>query len=184
MPRSSRIMIGLRLVAASTLLAVFATSSAEAKQKSYAAEKGPGAAKHKSAIAAKRKVSKKNAAKRKSPVAAKQVSVTATPRTPLNKGDCIGAAQAFYTRAQTLSRQKNQTIPREFELVVSKLDEFCGEEEFEKARISIDWMNSCLQTFTKDFCSRDKSYFCAIDPESEECLSRNSETQGKSSNNW
>jgi hypothetical protein len=140
------------------------------------------AGKHKSAIATKRKVAKRNAAKRKSLVAAKQVPVTATPRTPLNKGDCIDAAQAFYSRAQTLSRQKNQTIPREFELVVSKLDEFCGEEEFEKARISIDWMNSCLQKFTKDFCSRDRGYFCAIDPESEECLSRNSETQGKSSN--
>ena len=185
MPRSSRIITALRLVAASTLLPVFATSSADAKQKSYAAEKGPGyvAAKHKSAVAAKRKVAKRNAAKRKSSVASKQVPVTATPRTPLNKGDCIDAAQAFYARAQTLSRQKNRTIPREFHLVVSKLDEFCGEEEFEKARISIDWMNSCLQTFTKDFCSRDKSYFCAIDPESEECLSRNSETQGKSSNN-
>jgi len=97
MPRSSRIITALRLVAASTLLPVFATSSADANQKSYAAEKGPGyvAAKHKSAVAAKRKVAKRNAAKRKSSVASKQVPVTATPRTPLNKGDCIDAAQAF-----------------------------------------------------------------------------------------
>jgi hypothetical protein len=67
------------------------------KQKSYAAEKGPRyvAAKHKSAAAAKRKVAKRNAAKRKSSVASKQVPVTATPRTPLNKGDCIDAAQGF-----------------------------------------------------------------------------------------
>jgi hypothetical protein len=172
------------LVAASTLLPVFAATSADAKQRSYAAEKAPGyvAEKHKLAVAAKRKVAKRNAAKRKPSVVSKHVPVTATPRTPLNKGDCIDAAQAFYARAQTLSRRNNQTIPREFQLVVSKLDEFCGEEEFEKARISIDWMNSCLQTFTKDFCSRDKGYFCAIDPESEECLSRNGETQGKSLN--
>jgi hypothetical protein len=173
------------LVAASTLLPVFAATSADAKQRSYAAEKAPGyvAEKHKLAVAAKRKVAKRNAAKRKLSVVSKHVPVAATPRTPLNKGDCIDASQAFYARAQTLSRRNNQTIPREFQLVVSKLDEFCGEEEFEKARISIDWMNSCLQTFTKDFCSRDKGYFCAIDPESEECLSRNGETQGKSLNN-
>jgi hypothetical protein len=102
MPRSSRIMIGLRLVAASTLLAVFATSSAEAKQKSYAAEKGPGAAKHNSAIAAKRKVAKKNAAKRKSPVAAKQVSVTATPRTPLKGGLYRRGPDFLYASANSL----------------------------------------------------------------------------------
>jgi hypothetical protein len=182
MPRSSHIIAALRLAALLILLLVFATSSAEAKQKSNVAEKGPGyaATKHKSSIAAKRKAAKRDATKRKRSVAAKQVPVTATPRTPLNKGDCIEMAQALYERAQALSRRKDQTIPQEFELVVSKLDEFCGEEEFGKARISIDWMHSCLQKFTKDFCSRDKSYFCAIDPESEKCLSQNSETQGKS----
>ena len=57
---------------------------------------------------------------------------------------------------------------------ISGLDEFCGQEDFEKARISIDWMNACLQNFTKDynlgFCSRNKSYLCGIEPRS--CLSK------------
>jgi hypothetical protein len=198
---SSRITTALRLAAASIFLFVFVTSSAEAKQKLSAAEKRPGysaakhksataakrkiakrdALKHKSATAAKRKIAKGDAAKRKLSVAAKQVPVTATPGAPLNKEDCIEAAQGFYARAQTISRQKNQLIPQEFQLVISKMDELCGKEEFEKARISMDWMNLCLQKFTKDSCSRDKSYFCAIDPKSKECLSQ-SETQGKSSN--
>ncbi len=59
---------------------------------------------------------------------------------------------------------------------MSNLDEFCGEEEFDKARITIDWMNTCLQNFTKDsklgFCSRTQSYFCAIGPASEACQSQ------------
>jgi hypothetical protein len=78
-----------------------------------------------------------------------------------------------------------QIIPREFERVISKLDEFCGEEEFEKARVSIDWMDKCLKNFTKDyeleFCSRNKSYLCAIDPQSDGCLQSQSEAlPGKS----
>jgi hypothetical protein len=201
MLRSSRLTTALRLAAASIFFFVFVTSSAEAKQKLSAAEKRPGysaakhksataakrkiakrdAVKHKSATAAKRKIAKRDTAKRKLSAAAKQVPVTATPRALLDKGDCIEAAQGFYARAQTISRQKNQFIPQEFQLVISKMDELCGKEEFEKARISMDWMNLCLQKFTKESCSRDKSYFCAIDPESKECLSQ-SETQGKSSN--
>ena len=58
--------------------------------------------------------------------------------------------------------------------VVSNLDESCGEEDFEKARISIDWMNTCLTNFAADytlgFCTRNKSYFCAINPRSDGCL--------------
>jgi short-subunit dehydrogenase involved in D-alanine esterification of teichoic acids len=65
-------------------------------------------------------------------------------------------------------------FPREFARVAANLDEFCGEENFEKARISIDWMNTCLKNFTKDyklgFCSRNKNYFCAVYPQSEGCL--------------
>jgi hypothetical protein len=70
-----------------------------------------------------------------------------------------------------LSRRTKQIIPRELARVASNLDE---SEDFEKARISIDWMNTCLKNFTKDyklgFCSRNRSYFCAIDPQSDGCL--------------
>jgi gamma-glutamylcysteine synthetase len=118
-----------------------------------------------------------------SPVVAKQKSVSGTAnqnslirtdQTPGNKRDCIAVSEALYGKAQRLSRRTKQIIPREFERVAVDLDEFCGEENFEKARISIDWMNTCLNNFTKDyksgFCSRNKNYFCGVYPQSEACL--------------
>jgi len=80
----------------------------------------------------------------------------------------------LYRKAESLSKRTKQIIPREFARVAANLDEFCGEENFEKARISIDWINTCLKNFTKDyklgFCSRNKNYFCAVFPQSEGCL--------------
>ena len=186
MPRSSRITVALCLLAVSGLLCVVSTSSVVAKHKSsvIAKHKSSAVAKHhKSSRVARPKSSR--VAKHKSSVVAKQESVAPTPRTPVDTNDCIAVSQAFYEQAETLSRRTKQVIPREFERVISKLDEFCGEEEFEKARISIDWMNTCLKNFTQDykleFCSRNKSYFCAIDPQSDGCLQSQSEAQpGKS----
>ena len=104
----------------------------------------------------------------------KRNSAVSTDRTPINKNDCIAVAQALYEQAKTLSKRTRQIIPREFSRVASNLNESCGEEDFDKAWISIDWMNTCLKNFTKDstfgFCSRNKSYFCAIDAKSEGCL--------------
>jgi hypothetical protein len=179
MPRSARITVVLCVLAASGSLCVSATSSVAAKHKpSVAAKHKPSvAAKHKPSVAAKHKRHKSSAgAKRKSSAVAKWETVTPTPRTPVDKYDCITVSQAFYGQATSLSSRTKQTIPQEFERVISKLDEFCGEEEFEKARISIDWMDTCLKNFTKDyklgFCSRNKSYFCAIDPQSDGCQSQ------------
>jgi hypothetical protein len=59
-------------------------------------------------------------------------------------------SQALYGQAETLSRRTKQIIPRELARVASNLDESCGEEDFEKARISIDWINTCPKNFTKD----------------------------------
>jgi len=77
-------------------------------------------------------------------------------------------------RAEALSKRAKQSVPREFTRVASNLDESCGEEDFDKARISIDWLNTCLANYNKDyslgFCTRDKSYFCAINPRSDACL--------------
>jgi hypothetical protein len=88
--------------------------------------------------------------------------------------DCIAVAEALYGQAKTLSKRTKQIIPREFTRVTSNLDESCGEEDFDKARISIDWMNTCLENYTKDyslgFCTRNKTYFCAINPRSDACL--------------
>jgi hypothetical protein len=40
---------------------------------------------------------------------------------------------------------KEQNNPREFARVASDLEEFCGEHDFAKARLSIEWMSTCLK---------------------------------------
>jgi hypothetical protein len=156
MLRRPRTAAALCFVAALGSLCVFATSSDAAKQRSS------NAAKHRAA--------------KQRPVipAAKPAPTVATDQTPTNKNDCLTVSQILFGRADTLSKRAKQAIPREFTRVVSNLDESCGEEDFEKARISIDWMNTCLANFAADyklgFCTRDKSYFCAINPRSDGCL--------------
>ena len=144
----------LYFLAALGLLCVVATSAVAAKH-----------AKHRSDTAT---------AKHKAVSPAKQTPVISTDRTPTNKNECLAVAEALYGRAETLSKRAKQVIPREFARVASNLDESCGEEDFNKAWISIKWMNTCLENFTKDyqldFCSRNKGYFCAIDAKSEGCL--------------
>ena len=148
MPRISCVLAVLSLLAAAC---VVAASFAGGKRRSFAAAKSSIAAKHKSSIAVKKHRSaaakKQKSKKQKSSVVAakEEPLITPRPRTPLDKHDCIAAAQAFYEQAGILSRPTKKTIPREFDRVISKLDEFCGEEEFEKARISIDWMNTCAK---------------------------------------
>jgi hypothetical protein len=103
--------------------------------------------------------------------AAKQKAAPPVARTPASKGECIVSAQAFYRYAKSLSRKKK--IPREFIRVVSDLDESCGEEDFTKARISIDWMSGCLKNFSvreNQACSRHKDYLCAMNAKSDACL--------------
>ena len=96
-----------------------------------------------------------------------------TPRTPNDKDECITLSQAFYEQGQSVYRRMKLSLSREFVRVASDLDQFCGEEEFDKARISINWMNACLQNLSKDWktesCSRDKTYLCAINAQSEGC---------------
>ena len=135
-------------------LCVLATSSIATKYPKHRSH--PPAAKHRSATPT-----------------AKQNPVISTDRTP-TKNDCIAVAEALYEQAETLSKRTRHVIPREFARVASNLDEACGEGDFDKAWISIEWMNTCLGNFTKDyklgFCSRNKSYFCAVDASSEGCL--------------
>jgi len=80
---------------------------------------------------------------------AKQESVP-TDRSPRNKDDCLAVAQALNEQAKTLSKRTKQGVPREFARVASDLDASCGEEDFRKAWISIEWMNGCLNNFTKN----------------------------------
>jgi hypothetical protein len=93
---------------------------------------------------------------------------------PVSQKECAATSKALYGQAEALSRRTKQIIPREFARVAANLDDYCDGEDFEKARISIDWMNTCLKNFTKNynlgFCSRNQSYFCALDPQSDACL--------------
>jgi hypothetical protein len=158
MLRKPRMAAAVCFLAALGSLCVFATSSVAAKHKSSAA------AKHRSVTAKQRSVTP----------TPKQRPVVATDQTPTNKNDCLTVSQILYGRAEALSKGAKQAIPREFTRVASNLDESCGEEDFEKARISIDWMNTCLTNYTKDyslgFCTRNKGYFCTINPRSDACL--------------
>ena len=74
----------------------------------------------------------------------------------------------FLQAGEDIKRGKQAVHSTGITRVASNLDESCGEEDFAKARISIDWMDTCLKKFTKDdkqgLCSRTKSYFCAHRP--------------------
>jgi hypothetical protein len=123
-----------------------------------------------------------------SPVAAKPAkdrsTVVPTPKqgpvrtdlTPRNRNECLAVAQALNEQAKKLSQQTKQGVPREFTRVASNLDHSCGAEDFNKAWISIEWMNGCVKNFTKDaelgFCSRNEGYSCALDPRSYGCVQR------------
>ena len=90
-----------------------------------------------------------------------------------SQDDCLAAAQALSEQAKTLSKRTKHGVPREFTRVAADLDASCGEEDFRKAWISIEWMNGCLNNFTKDaelgFCSRNEGYSCALSPRSDAC---------------
>jgi hypothetical protein len=98
--------------------------------------------------------------------------VLAAP-TPADTAGCLRTSEELYKQAERLEKRTRSPIPREFARVAANLDEYCEEKEFEKARISIEWMETCIKNYTKPyklgFCSRSKKYFCAIDPASDAC---------------
>jgi uncharacterized protein YsxB (DUF464 family) len=87
----------------------------------------------------------------------------AAAHAPGSRKDCAATSKTLYGQAEALAKRAKQIIPREFERVSSNLDDYCDEGDFEKARVSIDWMNTCLKNFTKSyklgFCFRDKRLF-------------------------
>jgi hypothetical protein len=106
--------------------------------------------------------------------AAAAAHVPGVAHAPASQKECAATSKALYGQAEALSRRTKQIIPREFARVAANLDDSCDGEDFEKARISIDWMNTCFKNFTKNynlgFCSRNNGYFCALDPQSDACL--------------
>lgn len=158
------------LVAVSALLCTVATPAAFAKPS--VVEKSSAGGK-KATVASK---SKKFTAKKRKPKVAATREPAAKPeaRTPTDKQDCISVAQAYYRAAGRLSKQAKQDTPKGFIRVVSKLSELCGEEEFDKARTSIDWMDACLRDLAGNreakLCSSHENLLCSVDPQSKECL--------------
>jgi len=96
-----------------------------------------------------------------------------TDLTPRDTNDCLAVARTLNEQVKKLARQTRRGIPPEFTRVASDLNQSCGAQEFKKAWISIDWMNGCLDNFTKDaelgFCSRNEGYACVLDPRSDTC---------------
>ena len=99
-----------------------------------------------------------------------------TDLTPRDKNECLAVAQTLNEQAMKLSQQVKRRVPREFTRVAFDLNQSCGAEDFNKAWISIEWMNGCLNNFTKDvelgFCSMNEGYSCAVGPLSDACLKR------------
>jgi hypothetical protein len=106
---------------------------------------------------------------------AKQAPIR-TDLTPRNKNDCLAVAQTLNERAKKLSRQTKRAVPPEFTSVGSDLGRSCGQGDYNKAWISMEWMNGCLDNFTKDaelgFCSRNEGYACALGSRSDSCVPR------------
>jgi hypothetical protein len=182
MPHRGRWIAAVCLLAFAGALCTSATPSFAAKHRSSAvAKKTSAGTKH----AARHKSGRRNRGSKHTTDVAKLETVSSEPRTPVDKADCITVSQAYYERAQSLGVRTRHGIPKEFERVVSNLDQFCGEEEFDKARVSIDWMDSCLKNFDKEaelgFCARSKSYFCAVDPASQNCRITESDASSRAS---
>ena len=99
-----------------------------------------------------------------------------TDLTPRNRNECLAVAQTLNEQAKKLSQQTKQASRESSLASASDLDQSCGAEDFNKAWISIEWMNGCLNNFTKDaelgFCSRNEGYSCAINARSDGCVQR------------
>ena len=113
-------------------------------------------------------------AKSRSPVASSATQgPVRTDLTPRDKNECLVVAKTLNEQVKILAKRAKQRVPHEFTRVASDLDESCGAEDFDKAWVSIEWMNGCLNNFTKDvelgFCSRNEGYSCALSPQSDAC---------------
>jgi len=96
-----------------------------------------------------------------------------TDLTPRDKNECLAVAQTLNEQAKNLSKQTKLRVPREFTRVASDLNQSCGTEDFDKAWISIEWINGCLNNFTRHAelgsCSNNEGYSCALSPQSDAC---------------
>jgi hypothetical protein len=92
---------------------------------------------------------------------------------PKDQSECLERSRALEAEAERRHKATKLQIPREFARVSSNLDDFCNDNDFVKAAVSIAWMETCLSHFAKPyelgFCTRNRAYFCATFPESDGC---------------
>lgn len=92
---------------------------------------------------------------------------------PKDRPECLEQSKALYAEAERRSKATKLQIPREFARVSSNLDDFCNDGDFVKAAVSVAWMRTCLNNFTKPykfgFCARSRAYVCATFPDSDGC---------------
>ena len=94
-------------------------------------------------------------------------------RSPTNKDECLKVSEDLYAGAARAGKRTHIVVPREFFRVASNLDDFCEQGDFQKAAVSIEWMETCIRNlrkkYSEGFCRRTKRYFCATFPELEGC---------------
>src|SRR5437016_2451023 len=92
---------------------------------------------------------------------------------PKETAACQRAAEALNKQAERLEKSTRIRVPREFVRVAANLDDYCEDKEFQKARISLEWMETCIKNYRRPYnlgyCMRSKKYFCAVEPASEGC---------------
>src|ERR1700738_1874992 len=144
MPRRVGLIAAVCLLAFTGALCLSATPSFAAKHRASAtSKKASVGAKHRSSAARHKSGRHNRAGKHKADVA-KLEAASPEARTPVDKADCIKVSQAYYERAQSLAVRTRHGIPKDFERVVSNVDQLCGVGEFEESRGWIDWRENCL----------------------------------------
>jgi hypothetical protein len=92
---------------------------------------------------------------------------------PGDTAACQRTSAALTKQAEALQKRTRIQIPREFVRVSANLDEYCQDKEFDKAQVSIEWMETCIKGYRRPYnegrCTRNRVYFCAIDPKSDAC---------------
>ena len=82
---------------------------------------------------------------------------------PATENECLAVVQTLNEQAKKLSRQTKEAVPQS---LLGSQWTLSSHAALRRAWISIEWMNGCLNNFTKDaelgFCSRNEGYPCAI----------------------
>lgn len=100
----------------------------------------------------------------------------AAAEAPKDKAARLRLNDALCEPVEALEKETCIRIPRGFVRLSSNLDEFCNNKDFNTARVSVEWMETCLANWRKPYkvgyCSRNKKCSCAVYPDPEGCKGR------------